>query len=71
MVTKLTQGNVLEEIVQIVQRYEGVRSSVQHWACEVCGMLHNGAAPDACDSCGVAGALAPRQDVHSEIGNRW
>ena len=71
MVTKLTQGNALEEAKQIVQLYDGGHSGTQHWACEVCGMVHIGSVPDACDSCGVADAFVPRVDVHSEIGNRW
>ncbi len=71
MVIKLTQGNALQEATQIVQRYEGMHLGVQHWACEVCGMVHNGSAPTSCDSCGVANAFIPQQDVRKEIGSRW
>ena len=71
MVTKLMQGNALEEAAQIIQQYEGEASGIQHWACEVCGMIHSGSVPAACDSCGVADAFAPRLDMRSEIGSRW
>ncbi len=71
MVTKLTQGNALREAAQVVQRYEGMRSAVQHWACEVCGMVHTGSIPTSCDSCGVTNAFSPRPDVRNEIGSRW
>ncbi|GAC1423943.1 MAG: hypothetical protein NVS4B1_32880 [Ktedonobacteraceae bacterium] len=71
MVTKLTQANALQEATQIVQRYEGKYSGVQRWACEVCGMLHTGAIPTSCDSCGVADAFILQQDIRKEIGSRW
>ncbi len=71
MVTKLAQGNALQEAVQIVQRFEGMHSGVQHWTCEVCGMVHNGSVPTSCDSCGVTDAFALQQDIRHEIGSRW
>ena len=71
MVTKVTQGNALQEAAQIVQRYEGMHSEVQQWACEVCGMVHSGSVPTSCDSCGVTGAFISQQDMRNEIGSRW
>ena len=71
MVTKLTQGNALQEAAQIVQRYEATHSEVQHWACDVCGMVHSGSVPTSCDSCGVTDAFSPLQNVRNEIGSRW
>ena len=71
MVTKIIQGNVLQEAAQIVQQYEGVHSSVQQWACDVCGMVHSGSVPTACDSCGVTNAFTPQQNLRNEIGSRW
>jgi len=71
MVTKLTHGNALQEAAQVVQRYEGMHSGVQHWTCEVCGMVQSGSVPTSCDSCGVTDAFSPRQDMRNEIGSRW
>jgi rubrerythrin len=71
MVTKLTQGNALQEAAQIVQQYEGRHSHVQHWTCEVCGMVQSGSAPTPCDSCGVTDAFSLQQDMRNEIGSRW
>lgn len=41
------------------------------WTCEICGMVHSGASPKACDSCGATNALALRQDTRPEINSRW
>jgi rubrerythrin len=41
------------------------------WVCEVCGMLHTGSAPRACDCCGSADALVPDHDTPREINSRW
>ncbi len=41
------------------------------WTCEICGMVHSGATPEACDSCGAADALALQQDIRPEINSRW
>ncbi len=70
MVTKVTQGNALQEATQIVQRYEESYSGPQRWACDVCGMVHS-AAPTSCDSCGVTNAFSLQQEMRNEIGSRW
>jgi len=44
---------------------------IQQWVCEVCGMIHLGAAPAACDSCGVSSALVQHYDVCREMNSRW
>lgn len=71
MVTKVTQGNALQEATQIVKRYEGMHTDVQHWSCEVCGMVHSGSMPSSCDSCGVTNAFISQQKMRNEIGSRW
>ncbi|GAC1397143.1 MAG: hypothetical protein NVSMB49_02370 [Ktedonobacteraceae bacterium] len=72
MVTKVTQGNALQEATQIAKRYEEMYSAdVQHWVCEVCGMLYTGSIPTSCDDCGVADAFTVQQEMRNEIGRRW
>lgn len=41
------------------------------WTCEICGMVHSGATPGACDSCGSTDALALQQDTRPETNSRW
>ena len=44
---------------------------INRWVCEVCGMIHTGNKPAACDSCGSDVSLAPLTDFRSEICSRW
>ena len=37
------------------------------WECEVCGMVHTGPMPAACDSCGKEGSLVHQPDLHLEM----
>jgi rubrerythrin len=37
------------------------------WECEVCGMVHTGSLPTACDSCGKEGPLVHQPDMHLEM----
>ncbi len=37
------------------------------WECEVCGMVHTGLMPAACDSCGKKGSLVHLPDLHREM----
>ena len=37
------------------------------WECEVCGMVHTGPMPAACDSCGKKGSLVHQPDLHREM----
>ncbi len=39
------------------------------WECEVCGMVHTGPLPAACDSCGKEGSLVHQPDLHQEMVN--
>jgi rubrerythrin len=39
------------------------------WECEVCGMVHTGPLPTACDSCGKEGSLVHQPDLHQEMSS--
>ncbi|HET9999590.1 MAG TPA: hypothetical protein VFQ36_01770 [Ktedonobacteraceae bacterium] len=41
------------------------------WICECCGMVHTGAAPAQCESCGQQVALAHEADLPREWGTHW
>ena len=41
------------------------------WICETCGMVHAGASPSTCDSCGGTVTLAHQDDICREMGSRW
>jgi len=41
------------------------------WVCDTCGMLHSGALPTACDSCGADVSLVHPSDLRREINSRW
>ena len=43
---------------------------LRRWECEVCGMVHTGSKPDACESCGKEGSLVHRPDTRYEINSR-
>ena len=71
--TKIT-GNTIqnnETAVSEAMRLLATRPSIQRWVCEVCGMVHTGAAPGACDSCGASSALAQRPDSCREMNSHW
>ena len=40
---------------------------IYRWECEVCGMVHTGPMPAACDSCGKEGSLVHQPDLHQEM----
>lgn len=44
--------------------------SISRWFCEVCGMIHLGITPLACDSCGHE-HLTQQADTHWEMNSRW
>jgi len=39
------------------------------WECEVCGMVHTGTLPTACDSCGKEASLVHQPDLHQEMSS--
>ncbi len=41
------------------------------WVCEVCGMIHTGAVPASCDSCGAgASSIVNQSDFRWEMNSR-
>jgi rubrerythrin len=57
--------------VQEAMRLLVTRTTPQRWVCEVCGMVHTGAAPHECDSCGTTTALVQQAELHREMNSRW
>jgi len=57
--------------VQEALRLLATRTTAQHWICEVCGMVHTGAAPIECDSCGSTTALVQQAELPREMNSRW
>lgn len=67
----ITIPSIYEDAVKEAMMVISQRPAVQRWVCEVCGMVHTGSAPAACDSCGVTDALVRQADTHREIHSRW
>jgi rubrerythrin len=44
--------------------------SIPRWVCDVCGMIHTGATPLACESCGNE-LLTQQSDLHCEMNSHW
>ncbi len=57
--------------VQEATRLLAKRTTARRWVCEVCGMVHTGAAPEECDSCGTTTALVLQPELHREMNSRW
>ena len=62
-----SKGSAVQEAMDVLAR---TRVTVRRWVCEVCGMVHTGTEPDACESCG-ASALVQQADLHREMSSRW
>ncbi len=62
---------ILQEAMFVLEQHHPRRTAVQRWVCEVCGMIHTGAAPQACDSCGNDVSLVQKADFHREMSSRW
>ena len=61
-----------DAVVQEVMRLLSTKQTTpQRWVCEVCGMIHTGVLPDACDSCGLATDLVQHPVEHREMNSRW
>ena len=65
------ENPVIQEAVTVLNLYQAHRTIAQHWVCEVCGMIHTGSVPDACESCGSTTAIVQLQDLRREINSRW
>ena len=62
---------VIQEAITVLNLYQAHRTIAQRWVCEVCGMIHTGTVPDACESCGSTTAIVQLQNLRSEINSRW
>lgn len=61
------EGTVRAVLASLGQRHS---VSILRWDCDVCGMIHLGQTPLACDSCGSE-LLTQQSDIHLEMNNRW
>jgi rubrerythrin len=61
----------IQEAVRVLEDLHTRKMAVQRWVCEVCGMIHTGSAPRACESCGSATSIVHLTDFRTEIGSRW
>ncbi len=59
------------EAMRVLEQHRSNKTNVQRWVCEVCGMIHTGSAPEACDSCGSNVSLVQLPDFRREINSHW
>jgi CBS domain-containing protein len=60
-----------DQLLGVVSRADIVRMMAGRWVCEVCGSIHLGRLPAACDACGVDSAHLSRQfNMRPEITAR-
>ena len=65
-----SDGAAVQAAVSLFTRRPPIIS--YRWICECCGMVHTGAVPARCESCGGAEvALARESDLPREMGTRW
>jgi CBS domain-containing protein len=56
------------QLLGVISRADVVRMMASRWVCEVCGSIHLGRLPIACDSCGVDAVHLSRElDPRPEI----
>ncbi len=63
--TSTDNSAAVQEAIYILSE----KRPIYHWVCEVCGMLHSGSIPTACDSCGSSHAIVPQQDQRREMSS--
>lgn len=61
-----------EETVQAAMALLNQRQAVgaPRWDCDICGMIHSGQTPVACESCGST-SLSRHVVLHREMNNHW
>lgn len=64
---EINQEGTMYTLMALLQQS---RVSLSRWDCDVCGMIHMGQAPLACDSCGSE-LLTQQPDIHIEMNNHW
>ncbi len=62
---------VVQEAVRVLEKHHSRKITAQRWVCETCGMIHTGAAPRACASCGSDRSLVQLADFRTEMYSRW
>jgi rubrerythrin len=66
--TDIDKEGAIQAVMSLLKQREPV--SVLRWFCNVCGMIHLGATPLACESCGHE-VLTQQADSHCEMNSRW
>ena len=61
----------IQEAIKVLNQYRVRKTIVQRWVCEICGMIHTGAVPDACESCGTSTSLVHLEEWPYEMNSRW
>ena len=69
---RITTGTITDNSAAVQQAMHilSEKRPTYHWVCEVCGMLHTGPAPMACDSCGSSHAIVQDQYQRREMSSR-
>ena len=70
-ITSDTLSSSHSAAVQEAMHILSEKTLTYRWVCEVCGMLHSGSVPSACDCCGSADALVQDHDTPHEMNSRW
>ena len=65
---EINYEGTLQAVLALLNQKQVV--SVPRWDCEVCGMIHMGAQPAECDSCGNS-TLSQQPDIHCEMNSHW
>jgi rubrerythrin len=60
-----SNGAPVQTAVNLFSQNRGILP--HRWECEVCGMVHTGSKPTACESCGKEGSLVRQPDLHHEM----
>ena len=61
----------IQEAIKVLSQYQARKTIVQRWVCEICGMIHTGVVPDACESCGAPTSLVQLAEWPREMNSRW
>ena len=65
---EMNEEGTIQAILAMLNQRQQV--SVPRWICDVCGMVHMGQMPLACESCGHK-TLVQQADIHREMNNHW
>jgi rubrerythrin len=66
--TEINEESRMRAVLALLDQRE--TGSIPRWVCDLCGMIHLGATPLACDSCGNE-LLTQQADIHCEMNNHW